>query len=104
MAPRRFRATVVSGPGGRVLVPVPFDPNQVWGTKSRHHITGTVNGRAVRGPLEPLGEGFGVLLGAVWRATAGSGPATPPCRPTRPPAPLRTQVHFRHLPHHSTSP
>jgi hypothetical protein len=38
------------------LVHVHFNPNQVWGVKQRHHITGAINGYAVRGSL-----------GSAWR-------------------------------------
>ena len=62
MKSERFEATV-DARGGKVLVPVPFDPDQVWGAKQRHHITGTVNGARVRAVLEPAGDGFGFTLG-----------------------------------------
>ncbi|MBM0224374.1 hypothetical protein [Micromonospora sp. ATA51] len=42
-------ATVAAATRGRVLIPVPFSPDTVWGTKPRHHIRGTVNGMGVRG-------------------------------------------------------
>ena len=38
---------------GRVLVPVPFDPDDVWGAKREHHVHGTVNGMGVRAVVEP---------------------------------------------------
>jgi hypothetical protein len=64
MDSQRFDATVGASRGGKLLVPVPFDPDQVWGAKQRHHITGTVNGARVRAVLEPAGDGFGFTLGA----------------------------------------
>ena len=50
MTSRTFSTTIAAAGRGRgVLVPVPFDPDTVWGTKPRHHVTGTVNGMGVRG-------------------------------------------------------
>ncbi|MGH9111511.1 MAG: YdeI/OmpD-associated family protein [Acidimicrobiales bacterium] len=46
----------------RVLVPVPFDPDEAWGARREHHVHGTVNGRGVRAVIEPLGDGRGILL------------------------------------------
>jgi hypothetical protein len=56
------------------LVPVPFDPDGVWGSRKRHHVTGTVNGMGVRAVLEPFEDGFGMLLGAAWRRDCGIAP------------------------------
>ena len=71
MTVRRFTATLGVAARGRVFVPVPFDPNEVWGIKPRHHLTGTVNGMPVRGVVELLGEQSGVVLGAAWRRDCG---------------------------------
>ncbi len=59
---------------GRVLVPVPFDPDEAWGDKPEHHVAGTVNGRSVRAVIEKLGDGRGILLGSAWRRDCGIGP------------------------------
>jgi hypothetical protein len=53
------------------MVPVPFDPDTVWGTKSDHRVNGTVNGMNVRASVEPLGDGFGIVLGPAWRRDCG---------------------------------
>jgi hypothetical protein len=53
MTARRFTATADADGRGRVVVPVPFDPDEVWGVKSRHHVTGTVNAVRFRGAIEP---------------------------------------------------
>src|SRR5437660_4705603 len=74
MSARRFTATVSAGARGRVFVPVPFDPDQVWGVKPRHHVTGTVNGMRVRGVVELVGTDRGVVLGAAWRRGCGLAP------------------------------
>ena len=70
-ATRSYSTVVTSGQRGRVMVPVPFDPNVVWGTKSDHRVHGTVNGMGVRASVEPLGDGFGIILGPAWRRDCG---------------------------------
>ena len=62
MKSQRFSATVAAVGRGSLLVPVPFDPNEVWGAKRRHHVAGTVNGVRVRAVIEPFDDGFGFTL------------------------------------------
>lgn len=38
-------------PGSKARVPVPFDPDEVWGTKREHHVGGTIAGVRVRGSI-----------------------------------------------------
>lgn len=71
---KTFSAVVVADRSGRVLVPVPFDPDTMWGKKERHHITGTVNGMGVRGVIDDFGEIRGLLLGPAWRRGCGIAP------------------------------
>jgi hypothetical protein len=73
-APETFRAVVASDSNGRVLVPLPFDPDRSWGVKPRHHLAGTVNGRRVRAVVESHEQGFGIVLGAAWRRDCGIAP------------------------------
>jgi Bacteriocin-protection, YdeI or OmpD-Associated len=48
------------------VIPVPFDPDEVWGPKLQHRVGGTVDGRRVRGVVE-LNDGVrGFLLGPAW--------------------------------------
>ncbi|MGH9282468.1 MAG: YdeI/OmpD-associated family protein [Acidimicrobiales bacterium] len=70
-ASRSFTATVTRDNRRRVLVPVPFDPDEAWGRKAQHRVAGTVNGMGVRAVVEPLGDGFGIFLGPAWRRTCG---------------------------------
>ena len=63
--------TVVSKSGSRVFLPIPFHPNEVWGVKQRHHITGTINGHKVRGSLSSDGQRYFLPLGAAWRRGCG---------------------------------
>jgi hypothetical protein len=69
--PARFRTVVTTNWQGRVMVPVPFDPDERWGRKDRHHVAGTVNGCGVRAVLERVGEGYGFNLGPAWRRDRG---------------------------------
>jgi hypothetical protein len=64
---RRFSTTAEDGGRGRVLVPVPFDPDRVWHAKPRHHVAGTVNGMRIRAVIEARDGGWGFTLGAAWR-------------------------------------
>ena len=66
MEPQRFTATVADGGRRRLLILVPFDPDQTWSVKPRHYVTGTVDGMGVRGVLERRSEGYGFTLGPAW--------------------------------------
>jgi hypothetical protein len=71
MEPRRFAVIVAAAGRGKLLVPVPFNADQVWGAKQRHHIAGTVNGIRVRAVIEPAGDGFGFTLGRTSPSSRG---------------------------------
>lgn len=71
---RSYSTVVTTGERRRVMVPVPFDPDTVWGAKSDHRVSGTVNGMDVRASVEPLADGFGIVLGAAWRRDRGVAP------------------------------
>jgi hypothetical protein len=70
---QRFAATVAVDRQGRTHVPVPFEPDAVWDAKPRHHVTGTVGGRGVRGALDAGDGGVVLILGPAW--SRGCGPA-----------------------------
>jgi hypothetical protein len=70
---RAFTTVVTTDARQRVLVPVPFEPDDVWGAKREHRVHGTVNGMGVRAVIEPLGDGHGILLGPAWRRDCGIG-------------------------------
>ncbi|MFL6143805.1 MAG: YdeI/OmpD-associated family protein [Labedaea sp.] len=71
MQPQRFTTRVAAGPRGQVYLPVPFDPDAVWGAKPVHHVNGTVNDMRVRGPISAFGDERGLSLGAAWRRDCG---------------------------------
>lgn len=70
MKAQRFKS-IVAKAGARALVPLPFNPDEVWGTKPRHYVTGSVNGHTVRGLLFSDGTQFFLPLGAAWRRDSG---------------------------------
>jgi Bacteriocin-protection, YdeI or OmpD-Associated/Domain of unknown function (DUF1905) len=72
--PQHFTAVVATGPKGLVYLPVPFDPDAVWGAKPAHHVHGTVGVCGVRAVIEPFGDGRGIRLGPAWRRDRGIGP------------------------------
>jgi hypothetical protein len=70
MTTQRFKTTVASE-GSRTYIAIPFNPNEVWGVKQRHHITGSINGCGVRGSLGADGSQYFLPLGAAWRRDSG---------------------------------
>jgi hypothetical protein len=67
---QRFKA-IVAQSGTRTVIVLPFNPHEVWGQKQVHHITGSVNGCAVRGALGSDGTQFFLPVGAAWRRDNG---------------------------------
>jgi hypothetical protein len=65
MSEQRFRAVPVKDGKGLAIL-VPFDPNEIWGAKERHHVTGTVQGCKVRGPMRSDGDRYYLGLGPAW--------------------------------------
>ncbi len=70
MSTQHFKTTIAKA-GTRTFIALPFHPNEVWGVKKRHHITGTVNGHKVRGSLGSDGKQYFLPLGAAWRRDNG---------------------------------
>jgi Bacteriocin-protection, YdeI or OmpD-Associated/Domain of unknown function (DUF1905)/EF hand len=68
--PRQHFTTPLSVRGTSVAVPIPFDPNDTWGAKERHDVTGTINEHPIRGPLKADRDGFVLVLGPAWRRDA----------------------------------
>lgn len=52
--------------GKGAAVRLPFDPNAAWGAKDRHHVSGTVGGRPVRGELRSENDTWNLTLGPAW--------------------------------------
>ena len=70
MSTRHFKTTIVKS-GTRTFIALPFNPNEVWGVKRRHYITGSVNEYSVRGSLGSDGKQYFLPLGAAWRRDSG---------------------------------
>ena len=70
MTSQQFK-TIISKSGTRTFIALPFNPNDVWGVKQRHHIKGSVNGHGVRGSLGSDGTQYFLPLGAAWRRDCG---------------------------------
>jgi hypothetical protein len=68
---RSFDAVVTVGPNRRIVVPLPFAPDDAWGTKPDHHVAGTIGTHPVRAVFEPFGDGYGIVLGPAWRRDCG---------------------------------
>lgn len=58
--------TVIKKEGSFTFVEIPFSPREVWGTKPRYYVAGTINGISVRGTLGALGQAYFLRLGAAW--------------------------------------
>lgn len=63
---RVYTTTLEPMPRKKARVPVPFDPNEVWGTKREHHVGGTIAGMAVRGNVAKDEAGWSFSLGPAW--------------------------------------
>ena len=60
-----YTTTLEPLPGTKARVPVPFDPDEVWGTKRQHHVGGTIAGVRVRGTIRKDGGRLELLGIAV---------------------------------------
>jgi hypothetical protein len=65
MTTQRFKTTIIQS-GSKTGIQLPFQPNEVWGSKPRHHVRGTVNGVMVRGPITQDGDQSMLALGPSW--------------------------------------
>jgi Bacteriocin-protection, YdeI or OmpD-Associated len=71
---RTYSTTLVPLPKSKARVPVPFDPDKVWGIKREHHIGGTISGLLVRGRIIEDDAGWSFSLGAAWLRDNPVGP------------------------------
>ena len=70
MSTQHFKTTITKAET-RTFIAIPFNPNDVWGVKGRHYITGTLNGHGIRGSLGSDGNQYFLPLGATWRRDNG---------------------------------
>jgi Bacteriocin-protection, YdeI or OmpD-Associated/Domain of unknown function (DUF1905) len=71
MRVRRFGTHIAAEPRGCAVIAVPFDPDEAWGAKAEHLVTGTINGRRVRGRVAPGGGGWAFTVTSMWMRDAG---------------------------------
>jgi Domain of unknown function (DUF1905) len=62
MGSQRFRAVIAAGPRDSAVIMVPFDPDEAWGAKADHPVTGTIGGCRIRTRLVPAGRGWALPL------------------------------------------
>ena len=58
MGSQRFRAVIAAGPRNSAVVTVPFAPDEAWGAKGDHPVSGTVGGCRIRTRLVPADRGW----------------------------------------------
>jgi hypothetical protein len=63
---REFEALAQARTGGGIAVRLPFDPDEAWGSKDRHHVAGSISGIQVRGPLTRRDDAAFLDLGPSW--------------------------------------
>ena len=69
MTKKRFTALVEETPKGGAVVRLPFGPGAVWGSKPRHRVSGTIDGRKIRAIIandDPV-----LMLTPMWRKDSG---------------------------------
>ncbi len=62
-----FNARIRMEASGRMVIALPFDPAEVWGQRSRYHVTGTIDGRPVRAAIASAEGGAAIALGPASR-------------------------------------
>jgi hypothetical protein len=63
--------TGIKKEGSFTFVSIPFHPGEAWGTRTRYHVTGTIDGHAVRGCLGVAEGQYFLRLGAAWLRDTG---------------------------------
>jgi hypothetical protein len=51
---------------GRGFIALPFDPDDAWGERATHHVSGLVNGAKIRGPLASFEGSPALMLPPGW--------------------------------------
>jgi Bacteriocin-protection, YdeI or OmpD-Associated/Domain of unknown function (DUF1905) len=62
MGSQRFRAVIAAGPRDSAVIMVSFDPDEEWGAKADHPVSGTIGGCRIRTRLVPAGQGWVLTL------------------------------------------
>ena len=62
MNSQRFRAVIAAGPRDSAVITMQFDPDEAWGAKAEHPVSGTIGGCRIRARLVPAGRGWVLTL------------------------------------------
>jgi hypothetical protein len=88
---KRFRSVVTTDAKRRVIVPLPFDPDDAWGPKDDHRVGGTIDGHKVRAIIERTDD---QPAGSRQAQPAGSRQSQPAGSRQSQPAGSRQSQHF----------
>jgi len=66
----QFTGTITVRSGSACIV-LPFDPDEKWGARTRHHISGSVGGHDYRGEVRREGDAALLRLGPAWLRDTG---------------------------------
>lgn len=72
MPVKQFRVQVTADARGHAVIAVPFDPDEAWGAKAMHHVSGTVNGCPVRVTIAPGEGGWAFTLNPARMRSTGA--------------------------------
>jgi Bacteriocin-protection, YdeI or OmpD-Associated/Domain of unknown function (DUF1905) len=62
MGSQRFRAVVTAGPRDSAVITIPFDPDEAWGAKADHPVSGMIGDCRTRTRLFPADGGWVLIL------------------------------------------
>jgi hypothetical protein len=62
MGSQRFRAVIAAGAQDSAVITMPFDPDEAWGAKGNHPVSGTIGGCRTRTRLVPADGGWVLTL------------------------------------------
>jgi Bacteriocin-protection, YdeI or OmpD-Associated/Domain of unknown function (DUF1905) len=71
MGSQRFRAVIAAGPRDSAVITVPFDPDEAWGAKADHPVSGTIGSCRIRTRLVPAGHRWVLSLTSKRLASLG---------------------------------
>ena len=71
MGSQRFRAVIAAGTRDGAVITVPFDPDEAWGAKADHPVSGTIGDCRIRTRLVPAGHRWVLPLTSKRLASMG---------------------------------
>ena len=64
MGSQCFRAIIAAGPRDSAVITMPFDPDEAWGAKADHPVSGTIGGCRIRTRLVLADSGWVLTMAA----------------------------------------